>query len=326
MLMNVLHSPVVLAEPLAQAMAVGEQRLSMDAAILAKALDLLGDFAVNLAIAAIIFVLTLLAARWASGAARKILGRTRLVRRDPTVLAFMVQIVRVVVIIIGMIAVLQRLGVQTTSIIAVLGAASLAVGLALQGTLSNVAAGVMLLILRPYRVGESIDVGGASGTVQKLDLFTTQLTNANNHKIVIPNSKVLSDVIVNVTGQRTRRIEIKFTVGYGENLKDACAVLASVAKVNDRILKYPAPWTGVTALLDSAVQITLHAWVNNADWWQTQSDLMQAGKEALDEAGIEIPFPHQVEVPAKDAKFARVVMAPLQKDAAQDGLSGRGGE
>lgn len=326
MLMNVLHSPVVLAEPLAQAMAAGEQRLSMDAAILAKALDLLGDFAVNLAIAAIIFVLTLLAARWASGAARKILGRTRLVRRDPTVLAFMVQIVRVVVIIIGMIAVLQRLGVQTTSIIAVLGAASLAVGLALQGTLSNVAAGVMLLILHPYRVGEAIDVGGASGTVQKLDLFTTQLTNANNHKIVIPNSKVLSDVIVNVTGQRTRRIEIKFTVGYGENLKDACAVLASVAKVNDRVLKDPAPWTGVTALLDSAVQITLHAWVNNADWWQTQSDLMQAGKEALDEAGIEIPFPHQVEVPAKDAKFARVVMAPLQKDGAQDGLSGRGGE
>ncbi|MGU3454902.1 mechanosensitive ion channel family protein [Brevundimonas sp. M1A4_2e] len=326
MLMNFLHSPVVLAEPLAQAMAAGEQRLSMDAAILAKAMDLLGDFAVNLAIAAIIFVLTLLAARWASGAARKILGRTRLVRRDPTVLAFMVQIVRVVVVIIGMIAVLQRLGVQTTSIIAVLGAASLAVGLALQGTLSNVAAGVMLLILRPYRVGEAIDVGGASGTVQKLDLFTTQLTNANNHKIVIPNSKVLSDVIVNVTGQRTRRIEIKFTVGYGENLKDACAVLASVARVNDRVLKDPAPWTGVTGLLDSSVQITLHAWVNNADWWQTQSDLMQAGKEALDEAGIEIPFPHQVEVPAKDAKFARVVMAPLENDAAQDGSSGRGGE
>jgi len=326
MLMNFLHSPVVLSEPLAQAMAAGEQRLSMDAAILAKAMDLLGDFAVNLAIAAIIFILTLLAARWASSAARKILGRTRLVRRDPTVLAFMVQIVRVVVIIIGMIAVLQRLGVQTTSIIAVLGAASLAVGLALQGTLSNVAAGVMLLILRPYRVGEAIDVGGASGTVQKLDLFTTQLTNANNHKIVIPNSKVLSDVIVNVTGQRTRRIEINFTVGYGENLKSACAVLASVAKVNDRVLKDPAPWTGVTGLLDSAVQITLHAWVNNADWWQTQSDLMQAGKEALDEAGIEIPFPHQVEVPAKDAKFARVVMAPLQNDAAPDGLSGRGGE
>ncbi|GAA0769332.1 MULTISPECIES: mechanosensitive ion channel family protein [Brevundimonas] len=326
MLTKFQHSPAAFAEPLAQAVAAGEQRLSIDAAILAKAMDMLGDFAINLTVAAIIFVLTLIAARWASGAARKILGRTRVVRRDPTVLAFMVQIVRVVVIIIGMIAVLQRLGVQTTSIIAVLGAASLAVGLALQGTLSNVAAGVMLLILRPYRVGEAIDVGGASGTVQKLDLFTTQLTNANNHKIVIPNSKVLSDVIVNLTGQRTRRIEIKFTVGYGDNLKDACAVLASVARVNDRVLQEPAPWTGVTGLLDSAVQITLHAWVNNDDWWQTQADLMQTGKEALDEAGIEIPFPHQVEVPARDAKFARVVMAPVQSDVAPDGTSAQGGE
>ncbi|MBN9479678.1 MAG: mechanosensitive ion channel family protein [Bordetella sp.] len=326
MLMNFLQTPAVLAEPLAQVVAAGEERLSVDAAILAKAMDLLGDFAVNLTVAAIIFVLTLVAARWASGAARRILGRTRLVRRDPTVLAFMVQIVRVVVIIIGMIAVLQRLGVQTTSIIAVLGAASLAVGLALQGTLSNVAAGVMLLILRPYRVGEVIDVGGASGTVQRLDLFTTQLSNANNHKIVIPNSKVLSDVIINLTGQRTRRIEIKFTVGYGDNLKDACAVLASVAKINDKVLKDPPPWTGVTGLLDSAVQITLHAWVNNADWWQTQADLMQAGKEALDEAGIEIPFPHQVEVPAKDARFARVVMAPVQADAVEGAASDQGRE
>ena len=230
MLTNFLHTPAVLADPLAQVVAAGEQRLTVDAAILAKAMDMLGDFAINLTVAAIIFALTLVAARWASGAARKLLGRTKAVRRDPTVLAFMVQIVRVVVIIIGMIAVLQRLGVQTTSIIAVLGAASLAVGLALQGTLSNVAAGVMLLVLRPYRVGEVIDVGGASGTVQKLDLFTTQLTNANNHKIVIPNSKVLSDVIINLTGQRTRRIEIKFTVGYGENLKEARDVLAAVAQ------------------------------------------------------------------------------------------------
>ncbi|AYG96432.1 mechanosensitive ion channel family protein [Brevundimonas naejangsanensis] len=299
-----------LAEPLAQVMAVGEQKLTTNAAILAKAADMLGDFAVNLTVAAIIFVLTLIAARWASGAARRILSRTRAVRRDPTVLGFMVQIVRVVVIIVGMIAVLQRLGVQTTSIIAVLGAASLAVGLALQGTLSNVAAGVMLLILRPYRVGESIEVGGAGGTVQKLDLFTTQLINGNNHKIVIPNSKVLSDVIVNVTGQKTRRIEIKFNVGYGENLKQACEILAAVARLNDKVLPEPEVWTGVTALLDSAAQITLHAWVQNADWWQTQADLMQAGREALDEAGMEIPFPHQVAVPYKNDQTADALAAP----------------
>lgn len=280
--------------------AAGEDRLSVDAAIMAKAVELLGDFAVNLSIAALILIATLFVGRWASNATKQVLGRTRSMRRDPTVIGFIAQVVRVVVIIIGLIAVLQRLGVQTTSIIAVLGAASLAVGLALQGTLSNVAAGVMLLILRPYRVGEVIDVGGASGTVQRLDLFTTQLSNANNHKIVVPNSKVLSDVIINLTGQKTRRIEIHFTVGYGDDLNRAREVIGFVAKAHDKVLDDPEPWTGVTALLDSAVQITLHAWVKATDWWQTQADLMQGGKEALDGAGIEIPFPHQVAVPYRD--------------------------
>jgi len=278
-----------------------EERISADAMVIAKAVDLLGALAVNLTIAAIIFVVTLLAARWASSAARRVLSRTSSVRRDPTVLAFMVQIVRVVVIIVGMIAVLQRLGVQTTSIIAVLGAASLAVGLALQGTLSNVAAGVMLLILRPYRVGELIEIGGVTGSVEKLDLFTTQLGNGDNDKIIIPNSKVLSDVIVNKSGQSTRRIVIKFTVGYGDDLNKARNVLAAVATNHPSVLKSPAVWTGVTGLLDSSVEITLHAWVKAADHFQTSADLYQAGKEALDRAGIEIPYPHQVAINANPA-------------------------
>jgi len=200
----------------------------------------------------------------------------------------------------------------------VLGAASLAVGLALQGTLSNVAAGVMLLILRPYRVGEVIDVGGVAGSVQRLDLFTTQLSNANNHKIVIPNSKVLSDVVVNLTGQQTRRIEINFTVGYGEDLGAARNVLAGVAGGHEKVLPDPAPWTGVTGLLDSAVQVTLHAWVKVDDWWQTQADLMQGGKEALDAAGIEIPFPHQVAVPYGDEDVMPVVRVRTVEDSDAD--------
>ncbi len=293
-----------LTETLTQVALTGEQRLTADAAIIAKLVQLAGDFAVNLLIAAFIFAVTLFVARWASGAARRILGRTRSFGHDQTVIAFASQVARVVVIIIGLIAVLQRLGVQTTSIIAVLGAASLAVGLALQGTLSNVAAGVMLLILRPYRVGDVIDVSGVSGTVRKLDLFTTELINANNHKIVIPNGKVLSDVVVNITGQTTRRIELKFTVGYGESLKDASELLASVARRHPMVLAEPAVWTGVTGLLDSAVEITLHAWVPVDAWWQTQADVLQAGKEALDEAGIEIPFPHQVSVGAREVRIA----------------------
>ncbi|WP_428063826.1 mechanosensitive ion channel family protein [Brevundimonas sp.] len=289
------------ASPIAEAVAAGRQAVAVDAAMVAKLTDMAGDFAINLTIAILIFIATLFAAKWASSAARKTLSRVRGFRHDPTVLSFAVQVVRVVVIIVGMIAVLQRLGVQTTSIIAVLGAASLAVGLALQGTLSNVASGIMLLVLRPYRVGDVVDVGGMSGTVQRLDLFTTQLSNANNHKIVIPNSKVLSDSLTNLTGQQTRRIEIHFTVGYGDDLNQARQVLADVAGGHDKVLHDPKPWTGVTGLLDSSVQITLHAWVKVGDWWQTQADLMQSGKEALDDAGIEIPFPHQVAVPYGDA-------------------------
>jgi small conductance mechanosensitive channel len=192
--------------------------------------------------------------------------------------------------------VLQRLGVQTTSIIAVLEAASLAVGLALQGTLSNVAAGVLLLILRPYKVGDVIEIGEVTGSVQRLDLFTTQMSNANNHKIVVPNAKVLGDVIINLTGQKTRRIEILFAVGYSANLKQARAVIEGVAEAHDLVLPDPAPWTGVTDLLDSAVEVTLQAWVQVDDWWQVKADLTQGVKEALDAAGVEIPFPHQVAV------------------------------
>jgi len=278
------------------ALAAGEKATAVDAAMITKLTDMAGDFAVNLSIALIILVVTVLASRWISGVTRRALSRVRGFRHDQTVLSFVVQVVRVVVYIVGFIAVLQRLGVQTTSIIAVLGAASLAVGLALQGTLSNVAAGVLLLVLRPYKVGDVIEVGGASGTVQRLDLFVTQMSNANNHKIVVPNAKVLGDVIINLTGQKTRRIEILFTVGYSANLKQARAVIAGVAEAHEKVLPDPVPWAGVTNLLDSAVEVTLQAWVKVDDWWQVKADLTQGVKEALDAAEVEIPFPHQVAV------------------------------
>lgn len=282
--------------PLNEALSAGEKAVAVDTAMVARMTDMAGDLAVNLSVAVVILIATVLASRWISGITRRMLSRVRGIRDDRTVVSFIVQVVRVVVYIVGFIAVLQRLGVQTTSIIAVLGAASLAVGLALQGTLSNVAAGVLLLVLRPYKVGDLIEVGGASGTVQRLDLFVTQMSNANNHKIVVPNSKVLGDVIINLTGQKTRRIEILFSVGYSANLKQARAVLTAVAQAHDKVLPDPEPWAGVTNLLDSAVEVTLQAWVQVDDWWQVKADLIQGGKEALDAAGVEIPFPHQVAV------------------------------
>jgi small conductance mechanosensitive channel len=306
-----MSSPVA---PLTEAISAGEKAASVDAAMIAKLTDMAGDFAINLAIAIVILVVTVFASRWAAGVTRRVLGRMKGFRSDPTVLSFAAQVVRVVVFIVGFIAVLQRLGVQTTSIIAVLGAASLAVGLALQGTLSNVAAGVMLLILRPYRVGDLIDVGGRVGTVQRLDLFLTQLSDANNVKIVVPNSKVFGDVIMNLSGQKARRMELKIGVGYGDDLNRARDVLIGAATGHAKVLPDPAPWAGVTALRDSSVEVSLQAWTKSADYWQAKADVLQAAKEALDAAGIEIPFPHQVAIQEDGATTAQ---APKRKNRAR---------
>jgi small conductance mechanosensitive channel len=286
-----------LTAPINSAVAAGQKAVALDAAMIAKLTDLAGEFAVSASIAILILIVTLFASRWAAAGTRRGLGRVKGFRHDPTVLSFAVQVVRVLVLLIGFIAVLQRLGVQTTSIIAVLGAASLAVGLALQGTLSNVAAGVMLLILRPYRVGDLINIHGNIGKVQRLDLFMTQMIDANNVKIVVPNSKVFDDTILNLSGQTTRRMELKLGVGYGANLSQARDVLVAAAIAHDKVLKDPPPWAGVTDLLDSSVEVTLQAWVASGDYWQTKADVLQSAKEALDAAGIEIPFPHQVAVP-----------------------------
>ncbi len=285
------------SDPLNTLLAAGQQTVAVDAVMLAKLTQIAGDFAVNLGIAVLILVATLFVAKWAANGTRKGLSRVRGFRHDPTVLSFAVQVVRVLVFVIGFIAVLQRLGVQTTSIIAVLGAASLAVGLALQGTLSNVAAGVMLLVLRPYRVGDLVNIGGNIGKVQRLDLFFTQLSDANNVKIMCPNGKVFGDIILNLSGQKTRRMELKIGVGYRENLNEAKEALIGAAKAHDAVLPDPEPWAGVTNLLDSSVEMTLAAWTKSEDYWQTKADVFQAAKEALDAAGIEIPFPHQVAVP-----------------------------
>ena len=282
--------------------ASGDQAITLDAAMISRLTEVAGDLAVNLVIALVILVVTVFVSRWAASATRRGLSRIRGFRHDPTVLSFAVQVVRVVVLLIGFIAVLQRLGVQTTSIIAVLGAASLAVGLALQGTLSNVAAGVMLLILRPYRVGDLVSIGGNVGKVQRLDLFFTQLSDANNVKIVAPNGKVFGDFILNLSGQKTRRMELKIAVGHRSDLHAAKTALMGAATRQDLVLPDPSPWVGVTNLLPGSVEMTLAAWTKSEDYWQARADVMQSAKEGLERAGIEMvasaPLPVPVPVDA----------------------------
>lgn len=242
--------------------------------------------------AIVILLIGWMIAGWASRATRSAVDR--ITWMDGTIKPLIASVVRYLVIIITVVAVLNRFGVQTTSIIAVLGAAGLAVGLALQGTLSNVAAGVMILFLRPFKVGDYVTAGGNGGTVAEVGLFTTELTTPDNVYISVPNSQIIGGAITNFSRHDTRRIDIVVGIGYGSNIDTAFAALSKLAEEDDRVLADPAPHLSVRELADSSVNIGLRFWVSAADYWQTLFDFNKAVKEALDANGIEIPFPQRV--------------------------------
>jgi small conductance mechanosensitive channel len=200
--------------------------------------------------------------------------------------------------------VLQQLGVQATSVIAVLGAASLAIGLALQGTLSNVAAGVMLLLQRPYRVGDKVELNGRQGVVQGVDLFNTRLLDYDGLTLFLPNGKVFGDMIVNITRAGRRRIELTFGVDYGDDLDLALATLLELANADRRVLSEPKAWARVTALLDSSVSVTLRCWTAPDDWNNAKFDLVKAVKETFEARGMSFPYPHQVAIERADPRPA----------------------
>jgi small conductance mechanosensitive channel len=254
----------------------------------------------NLAVAAGILVLTFWAAGWASRLAREALGRLHGKGAPDAVLqGFVSSLVRYTIIIVGGIAVLSKVGVQTTSILAVLGAASLAIGLALQGGLSNVAAGVMILLLRPYRIGDRVKIADVVGKVHGMDLFVTRLHDLQNSVVFIPNAKVLGDIIVNYAMLPSRRIDMDFGIDYDDDEDLALALLIETAKADDRIVADPAPWAKVTALNESSVTVTLRAWTSPAGYTDTQYDLIKAVKQRFEAAGLSFPYPHQVSVESR---------------------------
>ena len=306
--------------PLALARARLADALSGDPAVWRDLIGSIGGFAVNLVIAALILTVTLWASGWAARVVRRAIDR--LPRRSPgdtTLQSFAGSMTRWGVIIVGLIAVLQQLGVQATSILAVLGAASLAIGLALQGALSNVAAGVMILILRPYRVGDVVEINGRSGKVKSLDLFGTFLSDADNLDVFVPNSKVFGEVIINDSTPSSRRMELNFRVDYADDLDQALAVLLACAEADKRVLTKPAPDAHVTALADSAVTLTLHAWAPVADYWSARFDMIKRVKEALDAAGLSIPYPHQVAVEKAKPPTSKAVVKAVKPPAGVPG-------
>jgi small conductance mechanosensitive channel len=274
----------------------GRAAIGADNAMLVKAWDMAGDLAVNLTVAALILVAAVFVSRWASNGVRRGLGKLRVARRDKTLTDFFAQVTRWVVLIIGMIAVLQRLGVQTASIIAVLGAASLAIGLAIRGTLSDLAAGVMLLILRPYRVGDQLECGDLVGRVRELDLFNTEMITPDGRKVVMPNSKALEDIIINRNAYGSRRADITVDIHYDSDLDQAFEVMRRVSMDEPLVIDHDKTWTGLLGLKDSGMTVQLQAWVKPDDLAQAQANLLKAVKEAFDAEGIVFPYPHQVAI------------------------------
>ena len=231
------------------------------------------------------WVVSRLLSHWVRG----LLLRTR--RVDQTVVGFFSGFVRYAVMLLVIIMVLGQFGVQTASIITALGAAGLAIGLALQGTLQNIAAGIMLLILRPFRVGEYIDAGSLSGTVQEIGLFATELKTLDGLYRMAPNSLLWNVPVTNYSRQQERRYDLTIGIGYEDDIDKAQSVLMKLAADDQRVLGAPEPSVFVAGLGDSAVSVTLRYWTRSADWWDTSRDLTKAAKLAFDENGISIPFP-----------------------------------
>ncbi|MEL7465648.1 MAG: mechanosensitive ion channel domain-containing protein [Pseudomonadota bacterium] len=250
----------------------------------------------NILLAGIILIAGFLVAGWAK---RVIVDQGyKYESLDDTLFVFGGSLARYAIVAATIIAVLSRFGVETTSFVAVIGAAGLAIGLALQGTLSNVAAGVMLMIFRPFKLEQYIEAAGHAGTVKEINLFTTELATPDNVQIIVPNGAIWSGSIVNYSHHDTRRVDLVFGVGYGANLKTAEATICKVIEADERALEDPAPFCAVTNLGDSSVDFTVRVWCEAGDYWALKFDLTRAVKDALDKAKIDIPFPTRTIVQA----------------------------
>lgn len=217
-------------------------------------------------------------------------------RIDATLASFFAIVLRYGIIAFVVIAVLQKFGVQTTSLVAALGAGALAIGLALQGTLGNVASGIMIAFMRPYRIGDIVEIAGQVGEVLTLDLFFTQVRTADGKRVYVPNGEAVSNPIVNFASDGRRRCVIVFGISYEDDIDKAFEILRAEMTGDERALDNPAPWFGVDSLGDFSVNLSARVWVNAGDHLQYRSDMLKAVKEAFDREGIEIPYPHAVEI------------------------------
>ena len=209
----------------------------------------------------------------------------------PMVVSFVCSIAYAALLAFVVIAALGQLGIQTASFVAVLAAAGLAIGLALQGSLSNFAAGFLIVLFRPFRVGHYVQAGGITGTISEIHIFTTTMTTPDNKQVIIPNSAITGGEIINYSANETRRVDLTIGVSYGDDLDKVRSVLTSLLEGDDRVLTEPAPMIVVSELADSSVNFAVRPWVKTEDYWSVYFDLTEAIKKRFDAEGISIPFP-----------------------------------
>lgn len=243
---------------------------------------------INIVFALLIYVIGKMVVGVLIGVFGKVMARSKY---DDMLIDFIKAILRAILMLFVIVASLDQLGVDTTSLVAILGAAGLAIGLSLQGSLQNFAAGVMLLVFRPFKAGDFIEAGGTSGVVKSISIFTTVMTSPDNKEIIVPNGAIYSGNITNISAKPTRRVDMVVGIGYDSDLKKAKAILNEMVAADDRILKDPAPTVAVAELADSSVNFVVRPWVNAADYWGVKFDFTEAVKLRFDEEGISIPFP-----------------------------------
>lgn len=232
--------------------------------------------------------------RWIAGSISDLLSRVlKKSNVDITLVGFLSNILYYTLLIVVLIAAAGQLGINTTSFLTIVGTVGLAVGLALKDSLSNFAAGVMLILFRPFRVGDLIEVGGASGKVESITIFTTILNTPDNQKLIIPNGSITTGVIKNVTANSTRRIDLVMGIGYKDDISKARKIMTGIMDADNRVLKNPAPAVAVMELGDSSVKFAVRPWVKTEDYWDVYFDLTEKIKVMFDQEGITIPFPQR---------------------------------
>jgi small conductance mechanosensitive channel len=257
---------------------------------LQKIYDLVMLYGVKVIAAITIFII----GRWVAKGFRSVIHRLMDKKKiDPTITGFVGNLTYMGLLVFVIIAALGQLGIQTTSFIAILGAAGLAIGLALQGSLSNFAAGFLMIIFKPFKVGDYVEAAGVAGTVETIQIFTTTLNTPDNKTVIVPNSGVTGGNIVKGTAKGTRRADMVFGIGYDDDIDKAKQIIAEVLGKDDRILKDPPIKIAVSELADSSVNIVVRPWVSIENYWGVYFDAMENIKKAFDAAGISIPYPQR---------------------------------